>query len=141
MPDVGESIRSFVLDQSSVSDLIGDRFRPDELDQSDEIPAATFHRVTTEHITSIDGSDVLLASTVFEIAAYAASRAQANAVCDAIRRCGLMQMQGEYDGVNIRHVSCIAGRRDYTEPPIDGTHEMRYIASQDFRVFYEDSPV
>ena len=138
MSDLGEAIRDYVVAQSSVSTLIADRFRPDELDQKDIVPAATFHRISTTHMTSLDGTDVLLANSIIEVAAYGNTRQQAISVCDAIRRCGLLSLRGVYSGVSIRHVAVIGGRRDYTEPPIDGTHEMRYVASQDFRVFYED---
>jgi len=138
--DVGASFRAVVVANATVAGLIGTRMIPDELDQNAKLPASTYHRISTTHVESLEGTDVLLASTIMEVRAYGKTRQQSIDLANAIRRSGVNGMRGTFSGVAIRSCSTTGGRRDYTEPPIDGTHEMRYVASQDFRIFYEDSP-
>jgi hypothetical protein len=45
-------------------------------------------------------------------------------------------MLGVYSGVNFRCVMLASGRNDFTESPIDGTHELRYVSSQDYSLTY-----
>jgi hypothetical protein len=98
---------------------------PDELLQKTTMPAVTYHRISTLHHENINGSKAGMAEAIVEVRAYAASRT-----------CGVLDMLGVYSGVNFRCVMLASGRNDFTESPIDGTHELRYVSSQDYSLTY-----
>ena len=136
MADAGTAFRAFVVAQAGVSALIGDRMIPDELLQKTTMPAVTYHRISTLHHENINGSKAGMAEAIVEVRAYAASRTACTAICEAIRNCGVLDMLGVYSGVNFRCVMLASGRNDFTESPIDGTHELRYVSSQDYSLTY-----
>lgn len=136
MADVGASFRAFVVAQSSVSTLIGSRMYPDELPQNATLPAITYHRISTLHHENIKGSKAGMAEALVEVRCYATTRNACNALCEAVRLCGVLDLEGVYSGVNIRCSMLASGRNDFTESPIDGTHELRYVSSQDYSLTY-----
>ena len=122
--------------QSSVSSIIGNRMKPDELDQDTPIPAITYHRISTLHHENINGSKAGMAEAIIEVRCYADGRPACNALCEAVRTCGVLNLDGVYSGVNIKVCMLASGRNDFTESPIDGTHELRYVSSQDYAITY-----
>lgn len=136
MADVGTAFRTYIVAQSAVSSLIGARMLPDELDQDTTLPAVTYHRISTLHHENINGSKAGMAEAIIEVRCYASTRPACNALCEAIRTCGVLNLDGVYSGVNIKVCMLASGRNDFTEPPIDGTHQLRYVSAQDYSLTY-----
>lgn len=136
MSDIGTAIRQFIVSKASVSTLVSDRMYPDELPQSATMPAIIYRRIATSHFETIEGSKAGLAQATIEITAFAATRQAVSELCEAIRLCGILDIQGVTNGVNIRCTRVVGGRRDYVDPPIDGTHQMRYVSGQDYLLTY-----
>lgn len=136
MADVGASLRAYIVAQAGVSALIGSRMYPDELPQNATMPAITYHRISTLHHENISGSKAGMAEAIVEVRCYAATRTACNALCEAVRTCGVLNLDGVYSGVNIKVCMLASGRNDFTESPIDGTHELRYVSSQDYAITY-----
>ena len=136
MADVGTSIRQYIVSKASVNSLISSRMYPDELPQNAMIPAVIYRRIATSHFETIEGSKAGLAQATIEVTCFAVSRQSVNELCEAIRLCGILDIQGVTNGVNIRSTRLVGGRRDYTDPPIDGTHQLRYVAGQDYLLTY-----
>lgn len=139
MADVTESIRSFLLQSNALTALVSNRITPDVLPPGEPMPAVVYRRISTSHGSDIRGSKGGLARTRIEYECFAATRATANAVAEAIRLSGLLDVINVVHGTNFRSVQVDAGQRHYTEPPEDGSHEFRYVTSQDYAISYEEN--
>lgn len=138
MAAVEEALCAYLLTKTVVTDLIGSRLYADEPPQSYRVSAGT--AASWEIVSSTD--DMLLSDraglvhTRIQFVTYASTRKAANAAIRAIKNCGVCALKGVTSGVDIRGVSVDDGIRNYTEPPGDGSQELRYLAELDLMVDY-----
>lgn len=140
MADLGEAIQTYLAAASSVSSLVGSRIRPDILDQSEQMPAVTYRTISTRHEHNINGAKTGIARSRVTIDCFADTRLQANAVSEAIRKSGVLDLGHTLtNGVYIYSVEIDAGQSHGVEQPIDGSGAFRYFTSQDYAfTFGED---
>ena len=139
--DVGAAVRTFVIAQSSVNTLIGSgasaRMYPDMLPQGSSLPAIAYWRVSTIHDQYLGRLSGMAAARI-QFDCFASTRAGANALAEALKDCGLMNMRGVYSGCMIHAVELDSGQRHYIDAPSDGSDEHRYVSSQDFIFHYQE---
>lgn len=124
------SLRKYLLDHASVTDLIGERFYPDVLPQGAVKPAVVYRVIDRPREHDLAGP-ADLARTRTQIDCYAATRLAADAVANAIEAAlaafaapddmsGTWVMTVELDGP-----SWLGG------PPADGSDEWDRISTLD----------
>lgn len=138
MADAGSSLRTYLLAQSSVSTLVGQRMYPDVLPQGATLPAIVYYRISTERQHTV--SDCLRhARARFQVDCYAESRTAAQSVASAIRTCGVTAYKGTTDSIWFTGISIDSGDEHLTEPPTNGQHVPRYITTFDLLVSYREA--
>ena len=121
MADIGTAIRKYLADNAAVAALVSDRIWPDILKQNATMPAVTYHRVSTDHFGTINGSVLGLARVRLTIDSFADSRPGANALAEAIRTSGILGLgHTTVNGVDIGSVVIDSGQSHYPVPPTDG---------------------
>lgn len=130
------AVRTFLLTQSSVTDLVGTRIYPMQLPQNAQLPAIVYRRITTGHEETIDGSKGGLADARVQYDCYAVTHDQAHDVAEALRLSGILDLHGVTNSVDFRGVRLSSGLRMEDDSPTDGSAEWRYWASQDYQFFY-----
>lgn len=137
MADVVSAVRSYILAQSSVSDLIGQRMYLDRLMQDTTLPAATIDKTsaTPDHtLSNLSG----FVKTRLNIRCHALKRLDANALANAIYRCGIAGVKGTTNGVDIRGVMVEEGQRNYVVDARDGSDDPEYVTEFDLMVSYRE---
>lgn len=143
MADISSALVTYLKSKTSITDIIGSganaRIEPDGLTQGVAVPAIVYRRISTTHGQTINGSVAGIAWTRFEINAIAATRLQADQLSEAIRLCGILDLQREtVGGVVIQGVIVDSGVRHYDEDPDQGDHQRRYVSSQDYQVCFNE---
>ena len=139
MADLGGAIRTYLLTDDSLTNEIGTRIVPDQLDQNETMPAVVMRKISTRHYNTIHGSKAGMAASRITFDVYAATRASANAIAELIRLSGILDLSGVTNGVDIRDVEVDAGAAETTEQNTEGNHELRYITSQDYAIHYKET--
>lgn len=137
MADVGTAVRAYLLTKTAITDIVSQRFYADILPQGATLPAIAYSRTSTAHdhdLSNLSG----LAHARIQFECFAATRAQSNAIADAIRSSGVMAIKGTYSSVDIRGVRIEEGIRSYMDFPTDGSDEHRYVASIDLMVDFTE---
>lgn len=136
MANICLSLRTHLVAQTSITDLISNRMVFDVLAQKMALPAVTLRRVSTTHGHKIDGlSGDCVSRVTFQ--AFASTRTASSAIADAIRD-ELNGLRGTYTNIDILDVVFDSGPEDYTEAPQDGSASHRYITEVDFLVSYRE---
>ena len=139
MADAGESIRALLLDDATVVGLVGARIIPDALEQGETIPAITYRVLTTRHEHEITGAKAGMAIARITVDCYAATRRAANQLSEAVRLSGILDWYGDAYGVDVRNVNIDSGAQYQFEQNSEGSHELRYITTQDYQIHYLES--
>ena len=143
MADISTAFVTYLKTKSAVTDIIGSgadaRIEPGSLTQGVAVPAIAYRRISTTHYSTINGTVAGLASTRMEINAIADTQLAADQLGEAIRLCGILDIQREtVASVMIQGVFIDAGNRQYTEEPEPGDHQRRYVASQDYQIVFNE---
>lgn len=135
MADVVSAVRTYILSQSAVTDLIAQRMYLDRLKQNATLPAATIHKVSESHVHTISNRGGMV-QTRLQIECFALQRLTANALAEAIYKCGIAAVKGITNSVNIRGVMVEDGQRNYTIDDADGGDDHTYVTQFDLMVSY-----
>ena len=139
MADVGESIRALLLADASVAAQVGTRIVPDVLAQGEALPAIPYRVISTRHEQMITGTKVGILSSRITLDCFATTRAAANALAELVRLSGLLDWSGATYGVDVLAVQVDTGAAYEHEPNTEGSHELRYITSQDYAITFRES--
>lgn len=138
MADVISAVRTYLLSQSSVSDVIGQRMYFDRLKQKATLPACTITRVSEDHAHTLSNRSGLV-WTRLQIECYSLSRLTSCSLAEAIYKTGVAALKGVTNSVNIRGVQVEDGRRDYVIDDAKGGDDHLYVTQFDLRVCYLES--
>ena len=137
MADVLDSVRTYLLTKTAVTDLIGQRLYIEPLPQAVTLPAAFMEIISGEdaHLIS-DRAGYVEEIVSFEC--HAARLSGANDIGNAIRRCGVTTVKGVTNGLNIRAISVESGRRNWRIEALDASDDHRYACGFDLKVSYRE---
>lgn len=141
MADLGTAIRGFLVADAGVLALTGQRIYPDVLPQGYSVSsggALTYTIIDTIHDHLLNGLSGIARSRI-EFAAFAATRAGANAIAEAVRASGLAGTMGLVGGVQIESVMLDSGIQTLDEQPTDGSQEHRYLTVFDYLIAHQET--
>ena len=141
MADLGTAVRGFLYADAGVRALTSTRIYPDVLPQGYSVAdggALTYTIIDTIHDHLINGLSGIARSRI-ELAAFASTRAGANAIAEAVRASGLAGTTGTVGGVWFESVMLDSGVQTLDERPTDGTQQHRYITVFDYLIAYQES--
>jgi hypothetical protein len=141
MADLGEAVRGFLVANAGVLALTSTRIYPDVLPQAYSVStggALTYTIISTTHDHMINGLAGIARSRV-EFAAFAGTRAAANAIAEAVRASGLVGTTGLVGGVCFDSVMITDGVQTLDERPTDGSQQHRYITVFDYMIAYQET--
>lgn len=128
------AIRTELLTESTITDVIGQRLYADALPQNPTLPA--IEMTVVSDVPEMQLSDITgLTKARIELMCIADRRTTARALAQAIRTCGIATIKGQYSSVWIRGVA-IGESFDATILPTDGSDERRYQTSVHLLVDY-----
>lgn len=132
--DIGSSINTHILAQSSVTAICADRGYPENLPQGCLLPAFTYEVISDipqHHLGGMSGPRMAR----LQIDSYAATRKQANELDEAILALFASTPRGTFGGT---FCNTIQGqeRLSGSDQPIDGSDAWRYIAIRDYLIWY-----
>jgi hypothetical protein len=133
--DVVSAVRTYILSQSSVTDVIAQRMYLDRLKQNAKLPAATISKVSESHVHTISNRSGLV-QTRLQIECFASQRLTANSLAEAIYKCGIVAVKGSTNSVDIRGVMVEDGQRNFTIDDADGGDDHLYVTQFDLLVSY-----
>jgi hypothetical protein len=133
MADIAAAVRTYLLTQSTVTDVCGTRVSFDVLPQNVTLPAVVVSVVDTEANNHMSSGSQIARSTV-EIESYATTRTAANNLAEQIRLV-LQHYEGAAGSVTIVGAT-LRDERDDRDPPVDGSQVFRRIRSQDYEIWY-----
>ena len=127
------ALRSYLLEASAISNLVGARVYPNTLPQGATLPSVVYYAISATHAPGLAG--IVDAGTCrVQLDCYAATRLVADQVSAAIvARCKTLSAAGPTTigtGTKVCDVE-ITGPRDDQQPPADGSDEWQYISSVD----------
>lgn len=129
---IAADLRTYLLADAGVADLIGTRCYPDALPQGATLPAVVYYTISRTHAESLGG--LKSAGQVrIQLDAYAATRIAADAVTEAIlaRLKTLSIGQNTIgSGTQVCDVEIQGPRSDRLQPE-DGSDEWQYVSSLD----------
>ena len=137
MADVVSAVRSYLLSQSSVTDLIGQRMYFDVLRQKATLPAATISKVSELHDHLLSNRSGFVA-TRLQIECHSTTRLTSNAMAEAIYKSGIAAVKGLTHSVNIRGVTVDDGQRNFVINDNDGGDDHVYVTQIDLKVSYKE---
>ena len=141
MADIGTTVRQFLAGKTAVAALVGSRIYPDVLPQAYKTSqggALVYTIIDTMHDHLLNGLAGVARSRI-EFTAYAATRAGANAISEAIRTCGLVGHFGAMGTMQILSVQIDSGNQTLDELPTDGGQEHRYLTIFDYLIAYTET--
>lgn len=142
MADLGTAVRTYLVADNALSLLVSGRIYPDVLPQGYSVSqggALTYTVIDTTHDPLINGLAGIARSRI-EFAAFAATRAGANAIAEAVRSSDLVGFTGLMGGtVEIESVRIESGIQTLDERPTDGSQEHRYLTVFDYTFAYQET--
>lgn len=141
MADLGEAVRGFLIADAGVLGLVSSRIYPDVLPQGYAVSdggALTYTIIDTIHDHLINGLSGIARSRV-EFAAFAGTRAAANAIAEAVRASGLAGTTGTVGDVFFESVMLDSGIQTLDDRPTDGSQEHRYFTTFDYLIAYQET--
>lgn len=106
-------LRSFILDDPSISAIVGQRVYLRRLPQSPTIPSIVYARVTTRRSHDLDGPDHLPRALV-QITSWTSSMADSSSLSSLLRS-RLDGFRGTMGSIEVGSILC-SGERDTEEP-------------------------
>ena len=140
MADLGEAVRGFLVADAGVLALVAARVYPDVLPQGYTVTtgaALTYEVISTVHDHMINGLAGIARARV-EMAAFAGTRAAANALAEAVRASDLAGTTGTVGGIVFESVMLESGVQSLEESPTDGSQEHRYVTVFDYLIAYQE---
>ena len=141
MADLGTAVRTYLYANAGVFALTSTRIYPDVLPQGYSVAsggALTYTIISTVHDHMLNGLAGIARSRI-EFAAFAGTRAAANALAEAVRASGLVGTTGTVGGVFFESVMIADGVQTLDERPTDGSQEHRYITIFDYLIAYQET--
>ena len=141
MADLGTAVRGYLYANAGVLALTSTRIYPDVLPQGYSVAsggALTYTIISTVHDHMLNGLAGIARSRI-EFAAFAGTRAAANALAEAVRASGLVGTTGTVGGVFFESVMIADGVQTLDERPTDGSQEHRYITIFDYLIAYQET--
>ena len=135
MADVVVSTRAYLLSRTAVSDIVGQRIYADKLPQNATLPALVLKIQSERFDHALDGLSGIVATRI-QVESYSTTRLEANSLADAVIWCGIDQVRGTQNGINIRSVMVEDGRRSYEDDETGGGDDARYVSQFDFQVHW-----
>lgn len=135
MADVVSAVRTYILAQSTVTDIISQRLYLDHRPQNCTLPAATITKTSENHAHTLSDRAGAV-KTRLQIECFSATRLQANALAEAIYKCGIVAVKGVTNSVNIRGVQVEDGQRNYEIDDSEGGDEGTRVTQFDLMVSY-----
>lgn len=137
MADVVSAVRTYFLDESTVTDVIGQRLYLDRLKQNPTLPAATIEKASESHDHTLSDRSGIV-KTRLSIVCHSLSRLTSNALAEAMYKSGIATVKGTTNGVDIRGVTVEDGQRNYTIDARDGGDDHQYVTEFDLMVTYRE---
>ena len=137
MADVVSAVRTWLLSQSAVTDVISQRMYLDVLRQDATLPAATISKTSESHVALLSDRSGLV-QTRLKIECYSKNRLTTNALAEAIYTSGVAVLKGTINSVDIRGVSVEDGQRNSYIPDSEGGDDHTYITEFDLLVSYRE---
>lgn len=137
MAEVISAVRSYILAQSSVTDLIAQRLYLFRLPQNPTLPAATIAKVSGRHEHTL-ADRVSLQHSRMQVECHSTTFLGAEALAKAIYECGICALRGTTSSVFICGVTVEDGQRNYVIDARDGGDDHQYVTQFDFMVSYRD---
>lgn len=139
MADISAAVAAYLLTKPAITDMVVDRIESGSLSQGVAVPAITYRRISTQHAHTIFGAKGGIAMSRIEINTFAATRLQADQLAERVRLCGILDLRRTAIGdVVVQGVVIDSGIRQDEEGPEEGSHERRYVTSQDFQFSYNE---
>jgi len=135
MPDIGATIRTLTLADSTVQGLVNTRMFSDVPPEQVAMPAIVYTVIDTvpnEHLVGI----VNASRARIQIDCAADTRLQANQLGDAVRLALEKKHRGVQSGQFIHEISLVSGEQYSFLRPEVGSDERRFITTLDFFVTY-----
>ena len=137
MADVVSAVRTYLLSQSAVNSLIGQRMYLDVLPQRATLPAATIAKVSESHDHTISNRSGFV-QTRLQIECHSSSRLTSNSLAETIYKSGIAAVKGVTNSINIRGVTVDDGQRNGVIPDADGGDDHQYVTQFDLMVSYQE---
>lgn len=135
MPDIGATIRTLTLADSSVSALVNTRMFSDVPPEQVAMPVIVYTIIDTmpnEHLAGI----VSASRARIQIDCLADTRLQANELGDAVRLALEKKHRGDQGDQFVHEISLASGEQYSFLRPEVGSDERRFITTLDFFVTY-----
>lgn len=135
MADVVSAVRTYLLADTDITDLIGQRIYLDVLKQNATLPAVLVYKLSERREHKLSGlTGMKITRLAFEC--HSLLRLTSNAIADAIMECGIDAVKGVTNSVDIRSVQVEAGQRNfYLEDP-SGGDDHTYVTAFDLLVHH-----
>ncbi len=137
MADIVKATRQYLLGKSAVTDLVVSRIYPHELPQGATLPAVVIEEVDADsdlHLGGFCG----LRHTRLRVRSYGSERADARALRETVRTCGIVGYRGTTDGVVFAGVDP-AGYGTGVDQPTDGSDDTRWYLWADYKIAHSES--
>lgn len=141
MADLGAAVRGYLIANAGVLALTSTRIYPDVLPQGYTVAtggALTYTIIDTMHDHLLNGLSGIARSRI-EFAAFAGTRAAANAIAEAVRVSGLVGTTGLVGGVFFESVMLAEGVQSLEERPTDGSQDHRYLTVFDLLIAFQET--
>jgi hypothetical protein len=137
MDAIKVALRTLLAADAALTALVGDRIRPDELDEADALPACIIQ--IGEEKTLEDLADVSDAGTVtFGIACCAHTARQAGEIAAEVKRI-LAGYRGEVADLELDPITWQETQRDHAAADDDSDQDDWYYAIPLFEAFYRET--
>ena len=140
--DIGKDLRTYLLTQSAVTDLVGasgSRIYQDHLPENATLPAATFQVLSTDPAHDLPDGDASASFSLIQVVSYDDTASDAQTLANAIRRGASLQgYRGLMDSTWVHAVICSDERRE-SDQPTDGSDVWRYYVIQDYEIAHVDT--
>ena len=128
-------LRAWLLDDSTIQSLVGQRIRPRKLKQNETLPAIRITRAGGLQEDTLDGPSTLRQATV-QIDCYATTSEAADELLELVRTRLANASRYTAGGTFFNAVQPQGDMRHHEEPRGSGLDEYDYVSSQDFAVSY-----
>lgn len=136
MADLGKGIRTYLLNQTSITDLVSTRIYPSTFPEGVIFPAVRYTIVSQFRQQLVGGASGMVESSVqFDV--YASTHISANQIAEALREV-LQGFSGSMGSEYVWSVQMSTGREMY-EAAADASDEGLYRVIMDFAVMFEES--
>lgn len=137
MSNIVKGLRTFLLSKSAVTDVAGTRVYFGNLPQTPTFPAVVMHLITSESQRHHGNASGLVRSTI-QIDCHDDEYQTSENLSEQVRKVTESQTERAWGSETARR-AYITGRRDLTEPPVDGSQLHPKIRSLDLAVWHTEA--